>query len=343
MSLIVPVHEGISTEPEEKTDTMVNKEEVRHMTAEDRATALRLAMDADPGIPAASLRYVKFVLMMLAICLCGGDSGFDGTCLSSINSMSQFQQFFGLESSAPSTSIVFVSPEPAGPYQCKLTQRESGHVQCRRRIWCIPCLLPTRSRWPVSTHQPVFADADSRYTMFIGNTFLIGGAILTGLAKNFSMLIWGRCVTGFGCTMAAAAALVSCYETALMGRRSSYMSEITSPATRGRWLGLLNSFYYVGQITASGVAVPLGRSSSNWAWRTPMLLQVAPALINASVILLMPESPRWLFAHGHPDKAAIVLAKLHSRDNDVNSPLVRLELGEFAENISLTGEWSNVS
>ena len=69
-----------------------------------------------------------------------------------------------------------------------------------------------------------------------------------------------------------------------------------------------------------------------------MLLQVAPAVINAAVILLMPESPRWLFAHGHTDKAAQVLAKLHSRDNDINSPLVRLELGELAENISLSGK-----
>ena len=70
-----------------------------------------------------------------------------------------------------------------------------------------------------------------------------------------------------------------------------------------------------------------------------MLVQIAPAAINAAVILFMPESPRWLFAHGFPEKAAKVLAKLHSRDNDVNSPLVRLEMGEFAENISLTGEY----
>ena len=125
---------------DEKNDTtVVVKEDVTHMTAEDRATALKLAIEADPGIPPVSLRYFKFVLMMLAICLCGGDSGecptrspgelarhttitesescsgFDGTLLSSINSMTQFQSFFGLGKSAPSTGIVFVGLESRRP------------------------------------------------------------------------------------------------------------------------------------------------------------------------------------------------------------------------------------
>ena len=100
---------AVAVPDEKEGDIVVRKEDVRDMTYEDRATALRMALEADPGIPVATLRYLKFQLMILAICLCGGDSGFDGTLLSSINSMVQFQNYFGLEKAVASTSIVFVS------------------------------------------------------------------------------------------------------------------------------------------------------------------------------------------------------------------------------------------
>jgi len=45
------------------------------------------------------------------------------------------------------------------------------------------------------------------------------------------MFLGGRFLVGFGCTTAAAAA-------------KSYMSEITSPWNRGRWMGLQNSWFY---------------------------------------------------------------------------------------------------
>lgn len=46
--------------------------------AEDRATALKLAQLADPGPKMASAQGIKFFLMVLVVCMCGGDNGFDG-------------------------------------------------------------------------------------------------------------------------------------------------------------------------------------------------------------------------------------------------------------------------
>jgi MFS family permease len=43
--------------------------------------------------------------------------------------------------------------------------------------------------------------------------------------------------------------------TAANTAAKSYVAEITSPASRGRWMGVLNSFYYVGQILAAGISV----------------------------------------------------------------------------------------
>ena len=117
----------------------------------------------------------------------------------------------------------------------------------------------------------------------------------------------------------------------------AYIAEISPPSTRGRFLGLVNSCYYFGQILGTGISIPFGYNPGNWSWRAPLLLQCAPAAINLSFVLLLPETPRWLYAHGHTDKAIRILADLHSRDRDINSPLVRLEIGEIEESISLTG------
>lgn len=80
----------------------------------------------------------------------------------------------------------------------------------------------------------------------------------------------------------------------------------------------------VGQLLASGVAIPLGRIASDYSWRIPLLLQCALAVVNVAFVLLLPESPRWLFSRGRKEEAVIILAQLHTRDNDPQSPLVQL-------------------
>jgi len=57
------------------------------------------------------------------------------------------------------------------------------------------------------------------------------GAIISANSKSFPMLLGGRWLTGFGCSTAALSA-------------KTYLAEITSPKSRGRYMGVLNSFYY---------------------------------------------------------------------------------------------------
>ncbi|KZP00107.1 general substrate transporter [Calocera viscosa TUFC12733] len=264
------------------------------MTAVEKQEALRLAEFADPGVPPLSLRGFQFMLLVLCICCCSGDNGLDGTTMSAINSMTQWQQYFGITSSGgvPKTGILF------GMYTI-------GSVAS-----VIPnAYLPDR--------------IGRRWSMFIGNIILIVGSMLTANATSMSMFMGGRCLTGLGCTFAATSA-------------KSYLAEVTSPSIRGRCIGVFNSFYYVGQILASGIAVPTGRFDNNWAWRAPMFVQGLPPLLNVLFVMLLPESPRWLYSRGHTDKAVQILANLHSRDRDIKSPLIQLELREIEESISLT-------
>ncbi|WWC63036.1 uncharacterized protein I303_105635 [Kwoniella dejecticola CBS 10117] len=272
-------------------DDVVKPPFVGDMTAEDRVTAMKMALTADPGIPPWSWRMVHFVLMMLVVLMCGGDAGFDGTVMGAVNSLTQWQHYFGLSEATTGTGIVF------GMYSV-------GQVLAFFPTAYLPDKIGRRA------------------SMMTGHGILILGAMLTSQARSFQMFIWGRLFTGLGCTLAASSA-------------KAYMAEISAPQTRGRWLGLQNSFYYVGQLLASGLAIPLGRKMNDWSWRGPLMIQAVPALINFVFILLLPESPRWLYTHGKTEEAANVLAKFHSRDNDINSPIVLLQLGEFEENLSV--------
>lgn len=66
--------------------------------------------------------------------------------------------------------------------------------------------------------------------MFIGNIILIGGAVLAAFSKNMNMFVGGRFLTGLGCGMASNAGKI-------------YLTEVTNPASRGRYVGFLNSWY----------------------------------------------------------------------------------------------------
>lgn len=80
-----------------------------HMSAEERAAAMKLAREADPGPATFSIRYLQFLLTVIVVLLCSCDNGFDGTIMSSVNSMTQFQGYFGLVSASTGTGILFVS------------------------------------------------------------------------------------------------------------------------------------------------------------------------------------------------------------------------------------------
>lgn len=71
------------------------------------------------------------------------------------------------------------------------------------------------------------------------------------------------------------------------------------------------------------------------SWRIPHILQCVPAVfIASSVFLLIPESPRWLWAKGKREKARAILTKYHGND-DPNSALVALECAEIEQSIEM--------
>jgi len=160
--------------------------------------------------------------------------------------------------------------------------------------------------------------------MWIGNAILIVGACLTAMAKSRTQFLLGRWVTGIGSACAGASA-------------KSFLTELAPPQDRGLYVGILNSFFYVGQITATGMMVSTGKWNSDWSWRVPLFIQVVPASLNVLFVFLAPESPRWLHTKGRRDEARRILAKLHSSTGDIHSPLIELQVEEIEEKVSVDG------
>ena len=58
---------------------------------EERQIALQAALKVDPGVNAWNVRAMHFYLIVLCVFCCSGDNGFDGTVMSGINAMTQYQ------------------------------------------------------------------------------------------------------------------------------------------------------------------------------------------------------------------------------------------------------------
>jgi len=259
----------------------------------ERQLALQAALRVDPGVKRWSRRAFQMYLVTLVVCCCSGDNGFDGTVMGGINSMKQYQTYFGMTGVGSKTSIVF------------------GIFTVGSICGTIPAAyLPDRF--------------GRRFSMFFGNIVLLVGALLTANAKQKGMFLGGRFLTGLGSLCASTSA-------------KSYLAEITPPHSRGAYLGFLNSFYYVGQMTATGMMVATGKFNSELSWRLPLYIQVVPAALNLIFIFLCPESPRWLYSVGKSDEARSILARFHSSNGNPKSPLIDLEMEEIEEKIEVDG------
>ncbi|BCJ30134.1 MFS transporter [Actinocatenispora sera] len=95
---------------------------------------------------------------------------------------------------------------------------------------------------------------------------------------------------------------------------SSLTAEFGSIRDRGRLVVALSLMWNVGALAAYlvGVALlPVGAS----AWRWMLLVGAALALITLVFRTSIPESPRWLMAHGRIDQARRVVADLVNRES----------------------------
>lgn len=115
-----------------------------------------------------------------------------------------------------------------------------------------------------------------------------------------------------------------------------YQAELAHPSIRGRVTALQQFMLGIGSLVASWVSYATYTylpASDSGQWRISLGIQIIPAVFLAALILLFPESPRWLIDHGRPEDGLRTLARLHSH-GDTNDSWVRAEFEQIQDSIT---------
>ncbi len=116
------------------------------------------------------------------------------------------------------------------------------------------------------------------------------------------------------------------------------ITELAHPNERGKITATYNTFYYFGSTIAAWTTYGTLQIPSNWSWRLPSLLQVAPSAFQLCFLWFLPESPRFLISKDRQDEAMGVMAKYHANGN-IHDEVIMFEFAEIKE--ALKEEKSN--
>jgi MFS family permease len=150
------------------------------------------------------------------------------------------------------------------------------------------------------------------------------------------MLCIGRLINGFSVGIESAQVPV-------------YIAEISPPSKRGRFIGFqqwaitwgILIMYYMSY-GASYIGEDNSREYSTTSFRLPWGLQMIPAFFLFFMMMLLPESPRWLARKDHWDEAHAVLTLVHGK-GDPNHPFVQTELKEIRDMVEFERQHANVT
>ena len=158
-----------------------------------------------------------------------------------------------------------------------------------------------------------------RKGMFAGAILIILGTCIQAPAHNIPMFIGGRFILGFGVSFCSVSA-------------PAYVGEMSHPRYRGVHTGLYNCMWWLGSIVASWTIFGCSKWDNSYSFRIPIWGQLVSSIIVGVGIWFIPESPRWLVAHGKIEEAQAVLAKYHG-EGSATHPMVMLEMAEMTHSI----------
>ena len=145
-----------------------------------------------------------------------------------------------------------------------------------------------------------------RPTMLVTAVLFLVSAVATGLAGSAAFFIGSRLVGGLAIGAASVLAPM-------------YISEVAPPHVRGRLASLQQMAIVLGLFGAflsNDILVRLagGAGATFWlgapAWRWMFWMEAVPSVAFLAGVLLIPESPRFLVAHGQRNDARRVFARI---------------------------------
>ncbi|KAI6677776.1 hypothetical protein NL676_038572 [Syzygium grande] len=136
-----------------------------------------------------------------------------------------------------------------------------------------------------------------RYTIVLAGAIFFAGALLMGFAPNYAFLMFGRFVTGIGVGYGLMIAPV-------------YTAEVSPASSRGFLTSFPEVFINAGILLGYISNYAFSRLRLNLGWRMMLGVGAIPSVLLAFVIVVMPESPRWLIMQGRLGDAKHVLARM---------------------------------
>lgn len=182
-----------------------------------------------------------------------------------------------------------------------------GLINNGTRIGQVGALLAT---------APLLTKFGRRKPIILGHCILIVGIILQTAAQSYAMFVVGRVFIGFGNMIQQASCPV-------------LIAELAYPPQRAIITGFLNCGQSLGTIMAAwityGTAFIVG---SSWSWRLPSALQGVSSIFQLTMVLFIPESPRWLVFNDRREEALAILTKYHA-EGDSSSEFLKFEMAEI--------------
>lgn len=159
-----------------------------------------------------------------------------------------------------------------------------------------------------------------KWTVIFGCLIYMIGVIIqmiTGTGDALAAIVTGRLVAGIGVGFESAIVIL-------------YMSEICPRKVRGALVAGYQFCITIGIMLASIVVYATEDRTDTGAYRIPIAIQFAWALILAGGLMTLPDSPRYFVKRGKLEQATIALSKLRGQPRD--SEYVQVELSEIVAN-----------
>lgn len=156
-----------------------------------------------------------------------------------------------------------------------------------------------------------------RPTIILGSAIFSVGAILQTASTTLAVMVVGRLIAGLGVGFISAIIIL-------------YMSEIAPKKVRGALVSGYQFCITIGILLANCVVYATQNRDDTGSYRIPIAVQFLWAIILATGLFFLPESPRFFVKKGKLESAAKALASV--RGQAIDSDYIQDELAEIIAN-----------
>ncbi|THU90604.1 general substrate transporter [Dendrothele bispora CBS 962.96] len=172
-----------------------------------------------------------------------------------------------------------------------------------------------------------------RKTFIIGIIVMSIGAVLQTTAFGVAHMIVARLITGLGNGINTATAPV-------------WQSETSKASMRGKLIVFSMIMNIAGFSLSNWMTYGFSFLSGSISWRFPIAFQLVFSVILICTVPWLPESPRWLLAHGYEEEGVIVLVALEGGSATAKDPKIVDQKLEILEAVRIEQEtspsWSDI-